>query len=197
MHKGASSFFKRNSAIKKAIFVIIMKTQLATILLILLFFNGCKKEDKIRLSGIDTIDNTIYGTTEYYAMGFRFSDSRLASTLYNPGPDITIDNDGTLNKLLLLTNSYYNSFYKVGDYANASAAEEAFNNLTEPTLGQWVVWAESIAPNQIWIYKTSTENYAKIRIISTVSELRGDWKYAECKFQWAYQPDGTLTFPGK
>lgn len=174
-----------------------MKTLLAPVVLTLLLFTGCRKEDDIRLSGIDTIDNTIYGTTEYYAMGFRFSDSRLTSTLYSPGPDITIDNDGTLDKLLLLTNSYYNSFFKVGDYANAAEAEEAFDNLTEPTVTQWVVWAESIAPNQIWIYKTSTEKYAKIRIISTLSEMRDDWKYAECKFQWAYQPDGTLTFPGK
>jgi hypothetical protein len=72
-----------------------------------------------------------------------------------------------------------------------------FYNLTSFTVPEWKVWADSVMPNQIWIYRSGTEHYAKIRIISTVSETRSGHDYAECTFEWVYQPDGTLTFPGK
>ena len=57
--------------------------------------------------------------------------------------------------------------------------------------------ADPINANQVWVYRTGTETYAKIRIISTVNEIRDDMPYGECTFEWVYQPDGSLTFPGK
>jgi hypothetical protein len=56
---------------------------------------------------------------------------------------------------------------------------------------------DSIRNNQIWIYRSGSENYSKFRIISTKSEPGNMRDYAECTFEWVYQPDGTLTFPGK
>jgi hypothetical protein len=171
------------------------------IVLILVVFcsilQGCTKKESTPTSGIETLDNTLYGTGPYYANGFIFNQAKKASTLDNPEPDITIDNDGTLLNLILQTNNYKDSFYKVGEYADASLAEQAFISLTSYSVPQWLVWGYQIKPNQIWLFRTANEHYAKIRIISTISEIRNNRDYAECTFQWVYQPDGSSTFPGK
>jgi hypothetical protein len=174
-----------------------MKKCLSVIILIFLLFPGCKKANDPKLSGTDTIDNLLYGTGPYYAIGFSFSEAKKISTLSDPDPDITIDNDGSLTNLILQTDNFKNSFYMAGEYADAASAIQAFNNLNSVSVSQWEIWAYSIKPNQIWIFKTSNEHYAKMRIISTISETRNSWDYAECTFEWVYQPDGSLTFPGK
>jgi hypothetical protein len=173
-----------------------MRKNLYIILFVLLAFTGCKS-DNPKISGEVTIDNMLYGSGPYYALGFSFSSAKKISTLSNPEPDLTIDNDGSLGNLILQTNNYLNSFYKTGEFANESQASMVFNNLTSFSVTEWKVWADSIRPNQIWIYRSGTEHYAKIRIISTISETRLGRDYAECTFEWVYQPDGTLTFPGK
>jgi len=181
-----------------------MKKYFLFILLLVLFFARCKKEntdipidDSVRVSGIDTINNILYGTGPYYAYGFSFPQGKKISTLSVPEPDITVDNDGTLNNLILQTNNYKDSFFLTGEYGSAIEAEQEFDNLTAPTVPQWEIWAFSIKANQIWIYRSGTNHYAKLRIISTVSETRNTWDYAECVFEWVYQPDGTLTFPAR
>jgi hypothetical protein len=162
-------------------------------------YTSCKKDDAARTTGTDTIDNTLSGTASsgYYAYGFSFSQAKRVSTLDNSKYDITIDNDGTLLNLILQTNNFKDSFYKVGDYANATLAEQAFIGLTSYTVPLWAAWGYQIKPNQVWLFRTANEQYVKIRIISTISEIRSNRNYAECTFQWVYQPDGSLTFPGK
>lgn len=162
-------------------------------------FSGCRKDDTPHTAGTDTIDNILNGSdiSGYYALGFLFNQAKKVSTLDNPAPDITIDNDGTQLILILQTNNFKDSFYKAGEYTNATLAEQAFINLTSFTVPQWAPWGYQIKPNQVWIFRTAKERYAKIRIISTVSETRSNRDYAECTFQWVYQPDGSLTFPGK
>jgi hypothetical protein len=176
-----------------------MKRSLLSILIIIAVFAGCKKDEAAKTAGTETIDNTLAGTASagYYAYGFLFSQAKKVSTNSNPKPDITFDNDGTLLNLILQTNNFKSSFYKIGEYASAALAEQAFKSLTTFTVPQWVEWGYQVKPNQIWLFMTSSEHYAKIRIISTVSESRSNVNYAECTFQWVYQPDGSLTFPGK
>jgi hypothetical protein len=176
-----------------------MKRQLLILifLITLVVSSGCKKNDSPGNSGIETIDNTLYGTGAYYANGFSFSLAKKVPTSDNPPPDITFDNDVTLLIQILQTNNYKESFYKVGEYANTSLAEQAFINLTTLSVTQWVVWGYQIKPNQVWIFRTANEHYAKIRIISTVSETRDNRSFASCTFQWTYQPDGSLTFPAR
>ena len=161
---------------------------------------SCKKDDIQINSGTVKINNDGYFNPEfetYFVYGFLFSEAKLVSTLDTPPPDITIDNDGTLANLILQTNNYKNSFYKIGEFADAVSAGQAFNNLISPIASQWVVWADSIKPNQIWLYRSGTEHYSKIRIVNTVSMDSIPRDYAECIFDWVYQPDGSLTFPGK
>lgn len=164
------------------------------------FLTSCRKNDIPPNSGIVTINNNREYDDKrqtWYVFGFLFSKANLVSNLESPSPDITIDNDGTLSNLILQANSYQDSFYKIGEYADAALAEKAFKNLTSPSVPQWVVWADSIKSNQVWVYRTGSENYAKIRIISTKNEIRNNLPYGESTFEWLYQPDGSLTFPGK
>ena len=56
-----------------------MNKQLTVILFLFLFLAGCDDPDKpgnTDTSGIDTIDNTLYGTTNYYAIGFNFATAK-------------------------------------------------------------------------------------------------------------------------
>ena len=178
-----------------------MRKYLITVLLLLSFLTGCKKDNGSEYTGTFTIDNSLYGMGPYYALGFSFSLGKEVSTLDDPGPDITliadVDIDGTIRRLLLQTENFKSSFFKYGQYSDAASASAAFNNLASVTVPAWVESGENIEPNQIWIFRTSTEHYAKFRVISTLAEKRSGNAYAECTFEWVYQPDGTLTFPVK
>jgi hypothetical protein len=171
-----------------------MKNNISILLLILVIITSCKK-DEIPTSGIVKINNKTEQSQTYYVYGFLFSEAKLVTTLNNPDPDITVESDGTY--LYFQTTSLYDSFYKVGDYNDEASANTAFDNLISFTVPQWEALAEKVAPNQIWIIRTEAECYAKIRIISTISDFREGHDYAECTFEWVYQPDGSLTFPGK
>jgi len=175
-----------------------MKRSIFLLALFLLFMNSCEEEESIPASGTVTIDNTLaYNAVSqaYYAFGFLFSKAEKVSTLSSPKPDITVDSDGA--SLFFQTNNFRNSFYRTGEYADQTSAVKAFKELTEVNVDQWLEWASPLKPNQVWIYRSGAGHYAKIRIISTVSEVRDNRDYAECTVEWVYQPDGSLTFPGK
>ncbi len=175
-----------------------MKNSLPIILIFLLFLQVSCKKDKIpETSGTATIDNTTLLAQTYYVYGFLFSEAKKVSTLDTPPPDITVDNDGT--NLLLQANNLRNSFYNAGEYNDAASAATAYNNLKSASVQEtaWTGLAYPLKVNQVWIYRSGTTNYAKFRIISTIAEVRSGRNYAECTFEWDYQPDGTLTFPGK
>ncbi len=156
---------------------------------------SCKKDKNPPTSGIATINNTREFSTTYYVYGFLFREAKLVSTLEKPPPDITVDTDGT--DLLFQANNLKDSFYKFGEYNDGTSAKTAFDNLTTANVTQWDGLAYPIRPHQVWIYRSGTEHYAKIRIISIIAEVRSGNNYAECTFEWVYQPDGTPTFPGK
>jgi hypothetical protein len=172
-----------------------MRKCVVTGFIIMISLASCKKDEVIPTHGITTIDNTTTQSQTYYIYGFLFSQAKQVSTLDNPDPDITVDSDGT--NIYLQTTNLYASFYKYGSYNDSISAKAAFNNLISFDINQWSEWAEGVGPNQIWIFRTGTENYAKIRIISTFSEPGSPRDYGKCTFEWTYQPDGTQTFPGK
>ena len=176
-----------------------MKRIVFILLAIFSILTGCTKKEPARTSGTDTIDNITYFSTTYYAYGFLFSGGKLVSTNLNPGPDITIlvNVDNLTPKLILQTNNLKASFYKVGDFPDESKAISAFDNLKTVSVTQWKDIADPINANQVWIYRSGTDKYTKFRIVSTVNEIRQTISYGECKFQWVFQPDGSLTFPGK
>jgi hypothetical protein len=174
-----------------------MKRDLIILFALLVTLSGCTKVEKTRTSGIDTIENTTYQSSTYYVYGFSFSSAKLLSSYPAPYPDITVyvNNDNLQSRLILQASNLNPSFFKVGDFPDEDAAKSAFDNLKMFSAGQWQEMADQINPNQIWIFRTGRDTYAKIRIISTVNEIRETVPYGECKFQWVYQSDGSLTFP--
>ena len=180
-----------------------MKKVYLIILLLFSIMSGCKKDNKPGLSGTVTIDNKLYGTTTYYALGFTFSTAKKTSTLNVPPADITIDGfTFTVNNkdsivLDFYADNFLPSFFNYGTYPDGSAASTAFKNLTSFSPPQWTDLGDNVNENQIWLFRTSANKYAKIRVISTVRGTGPIKPVAECTFEWAYQPDGTPTFPGK
>lgn len=177
-----------------------MKRQLTVILLLFLAIAGCDDPDnpgKIATSGTVTIDNTLYGTTNYNAIGFNFAAAEKVSSLARPAPDLLLELGGALDPFILQTGTGLNGFYLQGEYGDEAAARQAFENLKAPVVSGWEEWANPVRPHQVWVYRSADEHYAKIRIVSTFSEERTPRNYAECTFEWVYQPDGSLTFPGK
>ncbi|MGD0754406.1 MAG: hypothetical protein ABR927_05025 [Bacteroidales bacterium] len=178
-----------------------MKKRAFILLAMFSIITGCTKKEPTRTSGIDTIDNITYfsSTTTYYNYGFSFSGAKLIATTTTPGPDITIyvNVDNQTPRLTLQSNNLNPSFFKVGDFADEPTAQSAFDNLKTVSVTQWQDMADPINDNQVWIYKSGTEHYTKLRIISTVDSTMQSVPYGECTFQWVYQPDGSLTFPGK
>ena len=173
-----------------------MRNSLIFILpLFFLIFVSCSKNDTPDTSGLATIDNTRTLGQTYYVYGFLFSEAKKVSTLDTPGPDIIIDSDGT--DLMFMADNLKDSFYKWGEYNDESSASTAFDNLKSATVQStdWEGLAYPLKENQVWIYRSGTENYAKIRIITLIAEIRNDRDYGECTFEWEYQPDGSLTFP--
>jgi hypothetical protein len=180
-----------------------MKRIFFTILILSIIISGCKKDYKPQLSGTITIDNllTLSGTGAYYALGFSVPDGKKVSTLNDPLNVISILADADINdnvrKIFFATISLRNSFYMFGQYPDAASASLAFKNLTSFTDRPWTEIGDSVKTNQIWLYRTSSDRYAKIRVTNTVGEKRNNKAYAECTFEWVYQPDGSLTFPVK
>ena len=153
-------------------------------------------------SGTITINNeaadenyNVYGF--YVPTGEKLKNLSTKENLITIQPDFAVDY--TVRKLFFSDNNLNNSFSRFGQYSDASVATNAFNNLTSFSVSQWLELGDSIKANQIWLYKTGEEKYAKIRIIGTFTEKRSGmpFPYAECTFEWVYQPDGTQTFPGK
>ena len=176
-----------------------MKKLIIISVILLYFVSGCKKDedDPAPRSGTVTIDNSLKGDqfSGYYAFGFSFVLGNKISTIENPPPDITIDNGSAFDNLIFVNDNNIPSFFKAGEYADAASAGQAFKALTSATVTQWSGIGQSVKPNQVWLYRSDNEKYAKLLVISTKAEQRSDRDYAECTFEWDYQPDGTLTFP--
>lgn len=166
-----------------------------------LILSSCKKDETPATSGIATIDNTTTLGQTYYVYGFLFSEARKVSTLDDPADVLTISAEVNINneieRITFNVNTFKECFFLFGEYPDASSASVAFNNLTSFSNPQWVDPPVGVELNQIWLFRTSKNKYAKIRVISTLAEKRNNIPYAECSFEWQYQPDGTLTFPGK
>lgn len=174
-----------------------MKKSFFILIAFFTILSACTKVEKTRTSGKDTIDNSLYNNpgSGYFAYGFSFSQASLIPTSNSPGPDITIYVNRDNSRLTLQTSNLNPSFYKVGDFTDEDEARSAFNNLKTFTADQWEEMADPVNPNQLWIFRTGRDTYAKIRIINTVNEIRETVPYGECTFQWVYQSDGSLTFP--
>lgn len=176
----------------------ITTTILALLVVSAIAFYGCKKDDSTKDSGIATIDNTIYGQNVYYAIGFSFDEGKTLPTHQEPQPDITVhaitDNNGDVTGAYLDTPILLPPFSIAGEFDNSQDASDFFESLLVIGSPEWLPSANPVKENQVWIFKTGKGNYAKFRVISLLLEKRGDTPYAQIKFEWQLQPDGSTIF---
>jgi hypothetical protein len=172
-------------------------------LVISVIITGCRKEDKPVYSGTMTIDNELFGNP-YYAYGLSVPTGKKVSTLESPLDVMTVNEDHdisyNLRKIFFSSsNLFKNAFYRFGTYPNGTSAQQAFDALLSFSTPIWSEMGDSVKANQIWLFRTNEDKFAKIRVISTFTEKRVTMAnpYVECTFQWVFQPDGTQTFPGK
>lgn len=174
-----------------------MKRTIYIALLVLLSFLSCEPNgggNGIPTSGTATINNILSfdeATQSYNLFGFSFVEAKLVSILESTDYMTVGCADGVVN---LQTDSYINSFYLFGNFDDAVTAETVFNSLNTASVVTWSEWANPVRENQIWIFRTSKKNYVKLWIKTILIEPTDS---VECTFDWVYQPDGTLTFPGK
>jgi hypothetical protein len=179
-----------------------LKRQSFILLLVMpVLLTACKPEKQVPVRGSVTIDNTLYGDGPYYAFGFTFATASLTTTRETPQPDVVVlaetDLQGSFTGAFLNTSSFLPPYYLHGEYANADVAQAAFNALDSvPADITWIELGQPLAINQVWVFRTREEKYAKIRIIDISGEDRSGVAFAECTFEWAYQPDGSTIFPG-
>ena len=173
-----------------------MRYFLLLFLTIFLFFgSSCKKSGSG--SGVVTVDSKLYGTSSYYALGFKFSTGKKVSTL-NGNPDLTVA-AGSLTSggsvvAYLASNTFDPAFYLYGEYANSADAENSFNSLLSFNVSTWSDFGTPLAPDQIWIFRTDDGNYAKLLVTAVTLNSGIIPPFASCTFRWVYQPDGTTTF---
>ncbi|HKL67589.1 MAG TPA: hypothetical protein VJ877_06820 [Bacteroidales bacterium] len=165
-----------------------------------LLLSSCEKEPQDRDSGEFTIDNALYGVGPYYAIGFSFEEGRKVRTDESPQPDITVhartDAGGNITGAYLDTPKLIESFALAGEFQSLSEAEDFFNDLLEVGTYTWTLLADDIKENQVWIFKTSQDNYVKFLITDLLLDGSGDVPIAEITVSWVIQDDGTGIFPG-
>lgn len=167
-------------------------------LALMLILSGCEGKETTT-SGTVTLDNELYGSGPYYALGFSFDQGKAVSTLSTPEPDITIQagalSQGGAVEPFMSANTFEPSFGMVGEYSSESAARDAFNNMRSVSGISYIEIGAPLKANQVWVIRTEDKKYAKIRTVEVTIDAQSSPPFALCRFEWVYQPDGSATFP--
>jgi hypothetical protein len=175
-----------------------MKARLIPALAIMLVLSGCDGKEGAT-SGTVTLDNELYGSGPYYALGFSFERGKAVSTLSTPEPDITIQagalTQGGPVEPFMSANTFEPAFAMAAEYSSESAARDAFNNLKSVGSVSYIEIGAPLKANQVWVIRTEGKKYAKIRTLEVIIDTQASPPLASCRFEWVYQPDGSATFP--
>ncbi|GBD87534.1 hypothetical protein BMS3Abin03_01468 [bacterium BMS3Abin03] len=172
---------------------------ISSFIFLILLFLGCDSTEPIieDTSGEVTINNS--------TNGFSFSKGKAISfpNSENISPDILIlahlDQQGTVLGVFFSTDSIRPAFHLVKEFSDVDSAKTFFYNLAEVPDSNYEDLAIPVKINQIWAVKTTESKYGKIVILNTNAYeyspspgFRG--YYAEAKFKWKYQPNGSRYF---
>ncbi|MDZ7739151.1 MAG: hypothetical protein U5K32_08830 [Bacteroidales bacterium] len=173
---------------------------MAAALTLLLLLDSCEKDPEQATGGVFTIDNTLYGQVQFYAIGFSFEQGRKLKTSDVPGPDITVHArtgaTGGIEGAYIDTPNLVESFALAGGFGSEAEAKTFFDGLLEiePASYNWVLNADDVRMHQVWIFKTSEDNYVRFMIKDLVLEDGDGVAYAELTAEWLIQADGSTTF---
>lgn len=178
-----------------------MKKILIYILSITTLFSCSKEDEKAPTSGETTLSSRIFqADVNPYVEGFSFELGKKVS--YNltasPVPDIviekSIDLQGAISGANLSSPKNDAGFYMAGEFDNLTEAEAFFDNLKDIGTGIHSPSVKQVAANQVYIFKSRSNTYAKILIKNIHLTPDVSLGYADVTFQWVYQPNGEKTF---
>ena len=156
---------------------------------------SCEKEGAGTGGGEFTIDNTLYGYGPYYAIGYSFEQGSKISTMESPGPDITVhartDAEGNVSGAYIDTPQLTESFALTGEFDTEAEAKSFFDQLLSPGSYTWLAYADEVQENQVWLFKTASEDYVKIRIINLLLSDTAEGPRVELTAEWSMLPAGT------
>ena len=148
-----------------------------------------------------TSDRILEGSA-YTIQGFSFEKGEVV--LYNPESTKTIPDlfvlplaasQGNVTGTFFDSPNVYSSFVLVGSFSDAGEALYFFNNYMEASDTSFTELASPLQINQVWLFKTNSEKFAKLLIKDVQYYLKDITPFAEVKFKWVFQPDGSKQFP--
>ncbi|MCD4710404.1 MAG: hypothetical protein K8R52_06115 [Bacteroidales bacterium] len=167
---------------------------------------GCKmlrgpdRTGEFRLSSEKTLSKDTY-----YQFGYSYEDNEFYRFPFekDPQPDIinegtrVLDGETTIELPGFNTPGRTNGFALVGEFANLDDARDFYNGYhsVEESL-QFAVESDIVEAFQVWIQKTSADNFVKLLVKEAESLVgEGDVKYSEVLLEYTYQPNGSSEFP--
>jgi len=170
-----------------------MKLRLIPVLAVMMLLSGCNG-DEIPNSGTITLDNVLYESgSYYYSLGLSFAEGKAVQTLPDANRYDIIVQAGS--EPFLSANTLEPAFALKAEYNSESEAVNAFNALTSVGTVSYIDMAVPLKANQVWVIRTRDNKYAKIRTIDVTFDTSGPDPFASCKFEWVFQPDGSMQFP--
>ena len=175
---------------------------ITTLLLILI---GCDKVTGPDRTGEISLSSQLFGTDGYYLFGFSYEKGEMYKYPYpgEPVPDIinegtrVIEDGETVFYPSLNTPAQGNGFALVGDFTSGEDAREFYDKYDTVEEGlQFGTPSGIIEMNQVWIQKTSADNYVKL-LVRNINhfEVESETDYNEIILEYTYQPDGSSSFP--
>lgn len=159
-----------------------------------------KDEEKAKTSGEVVLSSQIMGNgTNYYVEGFLLEQAKKVSfnLTSTPVPDLVLENildlAGKVQGANLTSPQNDEAFYKTGEFNSLAEAQASFDNLTEAGNYTFSPTAPDIKANQIYVFKSRSNRYAKL-LIKDYQTLTLPTPYVQVTIQWVYQPSGEKTF---
>ena len=178
-----------------------MKKIIYIIIFAAIIQSSCDKNNNDKTSGENSLNSELILSGQTYSIqGFSFESGSVI--LYNPAsstsiPDIFVLPDSQNNELsaYLDTENPFESFALAGTFQTSGDALDFFNNYKKVEINSYIPFAKPVLENQVWIFKTRNNKYAKLLILKVNTSVKNLEPFAEITFKWAYQPDGSTIFP--
>jgi hypothetical protein len=159
---------------------------------------SCEKKEDPKYSGEFILSSELLADDPSWSFyGFTFEDGqiKLYPAASSIRPDLSVTYNDFNQQVSLESSDLDEAFYKNGDFGNAGAAENFFNNYLEITANNFKALADMVEVNQVWTVRTSSKKFAKIWIKDSQFNTGTQSDFVKLTIKYQYQPDGTKTFP--
>ncbi len=180
-----------------------MKKYLPILFSVFILLASCKKKNEApAVNGDDITVSTEFFGTNYYVYGYSFEYGKAISSLdANQVADVIPTRvqkpDGSVlgAELTAGRNNPY-GFQKMGAFSTLQQATDYYNSLHEVTGSNWESLSDTLAPFQVYTFKTFRENYVKFLVtgVNIISGATPQDAYVNIDLTFYIQRDGSTTF---